>query len=263
MAKILIPLLLIPILAAAQPNRDDDYLLLLIPVLAATQGKNTEEFLDGRASWYIQNPVVACDIPQNFWPPYTAALDEVHFKGGLTCGTTAHLKWRRNDDSIREIEIMIVDLCSTLNNEQWCSGDKVHFDLGGRSTFAQLDDPDIGILDGLGFKWIATPVGNSPVKLRFMDGMNQWWVAIQVLNHRYPIAKLELRENGSTQWVAGDRTQPGLYNYWIFTFSGNGLQPPFYLRLTDENGQVIQETGNTVQENYIWDGQNQFPLLSE
>lgn len=209
----------------------------------------------GRITFYAQSNFVACDIPQSEWPQYTTALSEKHFQGGLACGATVRLM-----NKGKEIQAMVVDLCPVKGNEQWCSGDMTHFDLGGSDAFAQLEPPATGVRE-LDFQWIPTPVGDTPVKLRLKDGINAYWVAIEVINHRYPVAKLEIKDPQSGAWVAGDRTKPGMYNYWQFTFTGNGLQAPFQIRITDQYGQVIEETGPVVQEKYMWTGQNQFPLM--
>jgi expansin (peptidoglycan-binding protein) len=209
----------------------------------------------GRITYYEQSPTVACDIPQSEWPRCTAALNESEFQGGLACGATARL---RNNG--KEIEVMIVDLCPVQGNEQWCSGDKPHFDLGGSSTFSQLEPPLTGVKD-ISFEWLPTPVGDTPVKLRFKDGVNPWWVAIQVLNHRYPVAMLEIQDPQNSQWRTGNRALAGMWNYWQFDFTGNGLAPPFNIRITDQYGQVIEEKAAVVQEKYLWSGVHQFPLL--
>jgi len=160
----------------------------------------------------------------------------------------------------KEIQAMVVDLCPVQGNEQWCSGDMTHFDLGGSTAFAQLEPPVTGVKE-ITFQWLPTPVGNTPVKLRLKDGVNAYWVAIEVINHRYPVAKLEIKDPQSGAWIAGNRTRPGMYNYWQFDFTGNGLKAPFQIRITDQYGQVIEETGPIVQEKYMWTGINQFPLL--
>ena len=208
----------------------------------------------GRITFYAQSNFVACDIPQSEWPQYTTALSEKHFQGGLACGATVRLM-----NKGKEIQAMVVDLCPVQGNEQWCSGDMTHFDLGGSDAFAQLEPPATGVKE-LDFQWIPTPVGDTPVKLRLKDGINAYWVAIEVINHRYPVARLEIKDPQSGAWVAGNRTQPGMYNYWQFDFTGNGLQAPFQIRITDQYGQVIEETGPVVQEKYMWTGKNQFPL---
>ena len=209
----------------------------------------------GRITFYAQSNIVACDIPQSEWPQYTTALSEKHFQGGLACGATVRLI-----NGGKEIQAMVVDLCPVKGNEQWCSGDLTHFDLGGSDAFAQLEPPETGVKE-LSFQWLPTPVGDAPVKLRLKDGINAYWVAIEVINHRYPIAKLEIKDPQSEEWIAGDRTKPGMYNYWQFDFTGNGLQTPFQIRITDQYGQVIEETGTVIEEKHMWTGKNQFPLL--
>jgi expansin (peptidoglycan-binding protein) len=209
----------------------------------------------GRITYYEQSGNGACDIPQNEWPEYTAALDENHFLGGMACGATVRIT---NRD--KAIVVMIVDLCPVAGNEQWCSGDLTHFDLGGEAAFGQLEPPLSGVKE-VEFQWLPAPVGDTPVKLRFKDGINPWWVAIEVLNHRYPIARLEIKNPQTGSWLTGDRTQPGMWNYFQFDFTGNGLQAPFDIRITDQYGQIILESAPVVQEKYQWTGKNQFPLL--
>jgi hypothetical protein len=234
---------------------------LLVPfILCAATAASAEIDYDagvenGRITYYAQSNIVACDIPQSEWPQYTTALSEKHFQGGLACGATVRLM-----NAGKEIQAMVVDLCPVEGNEQWCSGDMTHFDLGNSTTFAQLEPVVSGVKE-ITFQWKPTPVGDTPVKLRLKDGINAWWIAIEVINHRYPIAKLEIQDPQTGAWIAGDRTNPGMYNYWQFDFTGNGLQPPFQMRITDQYGQVIQETGSVVQEKYMWSGTNQFPLL--
>jgi len=230
--------------------------ILCLGAFVAAQINYTTGVEKGRITFYAQSNFVACDIPQSEWPQYTTALSEKHFQGGLACGATVRLM-----NNGKEIQAMVVDLCPVKGNEQWCSGDMTHFDLGNETTFAQLEPPAIGVKQ-VDFQWIPTPVGESPVKLRFKDGINAYWVAIEVINHRYPIAKLEIKDPQSGAWIAGNRTKPGMYNYWQFDFTGNGLQVPFQIRITDQFGQVIEETGTVVQEKYMWTGKSQFPLVS-
>jgi expansin (peptidoglycan-binding protein) len=211
----------------------------------------------GRITFYAQSNIVACDIPQSEWPQYTTALSEKHFQGGLACGATVRLM-----NKGKEIQAMVVDLCPVQGNEQWCSGDMTHFDLGNSTAFAQLEPPETGVRE-LSFQWLPTPVGDTPVKLRLKDGINAYWFAIEVINHRYPVAKLEIKDPQSGAWIAGNRTRPGMYNYWQFDFTGNGLQAPFQIRITDQYGQVIEETGTVIEEKYMWTGQNQFPHMPQ
>ena len=51
-------------------------------------------------------------------------------------------------------------------------------------------------------------------------------------------------------------------SYWIFTFSGSGVTTPFQLRITDQFGQRIVETGTSIEPSYMWSGTHQFPVDS-
>ncbi len=227
--------------------------IFLAAPLAAAQIDYAPDFVKGRITFYDQSPEVACDIPQSEWPKYTAALSEKQFLNGLACGATARIK-----NGTKEIEVMVVDLCPKVGNEQWCSGDMPHFDLGGATAFGQLENVNVGVKE-LQIRFVSTPVGDAPVKLRLKDGINQWWFAIQVLNHRYPVAKVELKDAKSDSWTTGQR-KPDLWNYWVFTFAGSGLTAPYQIRITDQYGQVIEETGNSIQEKFMWSGTHQFPV---
>ena len=91
------------------------------------------------------------------------------------------------------IVIRIVDLCPE------CKAG--HLDLS-REAFALIDDLNKGRVP---ITWqVVSPELNGPIAYHFKDGSNQWWTAVQIRNHRNPIAQLEFF-NGS-QWVSVPRT---------------------------------------------------------
>jgi len=211
----------------------------------------------GRITYYdASSGIVACDIPTSEWPQHTAALSELHFDGGLSCGAYVRLKNGENT-----IDAMIVDLCPKAGNEQWCSGDLPHFDIGGTDSFSELESVLTGVKE-LEYHWIPGPVGDTPVKLRFLNGVNQYWVAIHVINHRYPVVKIEIQKEGGN-WVTGNTGLPGLNGFFQFDFTGQGLELPYTIRITDQYGQVIVEQGQEIRGEAMWTGVNQFPLLIE
>jgi expansin len=229
------------------------FLIFFAVQLAVAQIDYTAGFVKGRITFYSQSPAVACDIPQSEWPQYTAALSEKQFQNGLACGATANIK-----NGTKEIQVMIVDLCPKQGNEQWCSGDLPHFDLGGATAFSQLENIDVGVKE-VQIQFVPTPVGDTPIKFHLKDGINAYWFAIQALNHRYPVSKLEIQDPKTGSWITGT-SKADLWNYWVFTFSGAGLTTPYQIRITDQYGQVIEETGNSLQEKLIWSGTHQFPV---
>lgn len=92
----------------------------------------------------------------------------------------------------------------------------------------------------------------GPIAYHFKDGSNAFWTAIQVRNHRYPIAKLEVVDGTSTNDLG--RVD---YNYFIET-AGLGAGP-YSLRVTDTRGHVVEDTGITLGDAVTRAGMAQFP----
>lgn len=70
------------------------------------------------------------------------------------------------------------------------------------------------------------------VSYRFKEGSTEYWCGVQVLDHRYPIAKLEyLNLDGEFIEIARRH-----YNYFESSDMGAG---PFTFRITDIYGQVV------------------------
>jgi len=84
---------------------------------------------------------------------------------------------------------------------------------------------------------LVSPAGLGPVQYLVKEGSSAYWVAIQVRNHRNPVASLEVRVNGS--WVALGREM------WNFFVAPQGLgSGPFTVRITDVYGEQLVNTIN-------------------
>jgi expansin (peptidoglycan-binding protein) len=92
---------------------------------------------------------------------------------------------------------------------------------------------------------------SGPISYHFKDGSSQYWTAIQILNGRYPIAKVEAMKNGAYETV------PRLdYNYFV---DANGLGVgPYQVRVTDQRGNVVEDNGIAVGDNVTRTGTSQF-----
>jgi expansin (peptidoglycan-binding protein) len=102
---------------------------------------------------------------------------------------------------------------------------------------------------------VACEVG-GPVSYHFKDGANEFWTAIQVRDHRYPIARLEVLD-GDTY-----RAIPRLeYNY--FVDEGGLGTGPYTLRVTDSHAQVIEDTGIELGDDVTRAGAGQFATCDE
>jgi expansin (peptidoglycan-binding protein) len=126
-----------------------------------------------------------------------------------------------------------------------------HLDLS-REAFARIADLPQGRVPIIWQQ--VSPAISGPIAYHFKDGSNQWWTAVQIHNHRNPIAKLEYR-NASGQWVSVPRTS---YNYFVQTNPGMG-PGQYVFRVTDSYGNVVSDSGIPHVENGTVNGASQFP----
>jgi len=76
----------------------------------------------------------------------------------------------------------------------------------------------------------------GPVEYLYMKGTTRYWTAIQVRNHRWPIAGLAIKPKGSAEWIPVQRRR---YNYFVYPrpiASGK-----VDVRLTAVNGAVLKD----------------------
>ena len=94
---------------------------------------------------------------------------------------------------------------------------------------------------------------DAPVSYKYKDGSTEFWCAVQVRNHRYPIETLEyLDENGT--FVSLPRRN---FNY--FEAQGGLGKGPFTFRITDIYGQVVIDEDIPFTPDEIQEGHVQFP----
>jgi expansin (peptidoglycan-binding protein) len=92
---------------------------------------------------------------------------------------------------------------------------------------------------------------SGPIAYHFKDGSNPYWTAIQIRNHRYPIAKVEAMVGSAYQDIS--RVD---YNYFVET-SGLGAGP-YALRVTDTRGHVLSDSNVPLGANTTTNGAAQF-----
>ena len=93
---------------------------------------------------------------------------------------------------------------------------------------------------------------SGPIAYHFKDGANAYWTAIQIRNHRYPIAKVEAMVGSAYQDIG--RVD---YNYFV---QSAGLGPgPYTLRVTDTRGHVLDDSGIPLGDSTTTNGAAQFP----
>jgi expansin len=108
-----------------------------------------------------------------------------------------------------------------------------------QQAFAKLADPAAGRIT---VTWkLLSPAMSRKISIRYMTGSSQWWCGIQVIGHRNPVARLEVRVGNS--WRRLPRTA---YNYFI-SAHGSGCGGP--IRITDIYGQRLTVKGVALRPN--------------
>jgi expansin len=164
------------------------------------------------------------------------AMNAIDYAGSAICGACVRVTGQRGSILIR-----IVDLCPECP--------RGHIDLSPLA-FSFLADTSVGRIP---ITWeVVDCAAPGPITYHFKDGSNQWWTAVQIRNHRYPIHSLEyLTSEG--KFKAVPRVE---YNYFVET---SGMGPgPYTFRVTDIYGHVLVDSSIAHVENGNVQGHAQF-----
>lgn len=155
-----------------------------------------------------------------------AAMNAPDYDRAAWCGGCVDI-----DGPAGTVTVRIVDQCPGC-----ASGD---LDLS-REAFALISPLAAGRVP---ITWREVPCDvTGPIRYRFKEGSNAYWTAIQIRNHRYPIAQVAARQADGA-WRDLPRES---YNYFV---AADGLGPgPYALRVTDDRGQALTDAGIALAE---------------
>lgn len=221
-----------PIARAQPPNPH----IIWLPLVATARASNPVH--QGIATYYDATGAGACSFDATPNDLMVTAMNAVEYDNAEICGAYLHVTGPRGRVTVR-----VVDLCPE------CGAG--HLDLSAEA-FALIADP----IDGrVNITWqLVSPELTGPILYHFKEGSNQWWTAVQVRNHRNPVARLEIRGEGGA-WGEVTRTD---YNYFVQTEPGMG-PGPYTFRITDVYGNMLVDTGIPHVENGSVSGSAQFP----
>ncbi len=224
-----------PRLSTAHGQTLDSHTVWLPIIITAA---NTNPIHQGEATYYSATGGGACSFGPSPNDLMVAAMNADEYNHAAVCGAYVHVIGPKGAVTVR-----IVDLCPGCK-----AGD---LDLS-EEAFGQIANLPQGRVP---ITWqVVSPTLAGPIAYHFKDGSNEWWTAVQVRNHRNPIAKLEYLTPGG-QWVSVARTS---YNYFVQTNPGMGLGP-YTFRVTDSYGNVLMDSGIPYIENGTVNGASQFP----
>lgn len=192
----------------------------------------------GVATYYYATGGGACSFDASPNDLLVAAMNAAEYGTAAYCGAYVHVSGPRG-----EVTVRIVDVCPGCGVG--------HLDLS-QQAFAQIASLAQGRVS---ITWqVVSPDLTGPIAYHFYAGSNQWWTALQIRNHRNPIAKLEYRK-ADGQWVSVPRTS---YNYFVQTNPGMG-PGPYTFRVTDSYGNVLTDSGIPHVDGGTVNGGGQFP----
>jgi len=115
-------------------------------------------------------------------------------------------------------------------------------------AFAKLADPSRG---QIAITWtLQSPSTSGTMSLRYKTGSSRYWCGIQVIGHRNPVARLEVRAGGGWR-----RLTRASYNYFLST-DGGGCGGA--IRITDIYGEQLTVNDIALQPNVVQPTRVQF-----
>jgi len=200
----------------------------------------------GGLTQYDPTPLGNCGMP---WPSddLYAAMATADYMSSAVCGMCVEVTGPAGEKTT----VHVADQCPVGSNPKCTAG---HIDLSHKAYNATVHTGVGEVPNSSPISWRYVPCNVSGnIVYHFKDGTSGNWAAVQVRNSRYGIAKVSYRSGGS--WRDMDaRTSDLAY----FVANGTGLTT-FDFRVTDVNGQVLEDDGVHLTANGDVQGHAQFP----
>lgn len=178
---------------------------------------------DGEATFYdFADGSGNCGFPATPDDLMVGAMNHVDYAASAVCGACVTI----TGPNATTVAVRVVDQCPECPE-----GD---IDLSPEA-FAVIADPALGRVP---ISWVYSecPV-SGPIVYHYKEGSNPYWIAVQIRNHRLPIAKLEAKD-GSGNYVDMPRAD---YNF--FLAEGGLGEGPYSFRVTASTGEVLLDDG--------------------
>jgi expansin len=174
----------------------------------------------GVATFYAADGTGNCSFDATPNDLNVAAIDAAEYANSAACGECVAIAGPKGNVTVR-----IVDQCPGC--------EKGHLDLS-QQAFATIADLSAGRVP---ITWQVVPCAvTGPLAYRFKAGSSQYWTAIQVLNYRLPVTRLEVSTGGAFADVPRQS-----YDYFVMA-SGVGTTGSFRVRVTATGGAQLVDT---------------------
>jgi len=189
--------------------------------------------------------VTGCGYPGSTVPPIYAAVDPKTFSSSAACGVCILIQ-----TAAATVEALVTDLGPTLQ-----AGNPTAIAVSKRGMDLLVPDGSIYVTEDVQWKATACTLRSSAMSFTFEKGSNAYYAGLLVQNHRYGLAKVEYKTRSTYNPLL---RMP--YNFWVAPLGmGSG---PFTLRLTDQLGQIVEQSGIPLVPGETFNGESQFPLCS-
>ncbi|WP_406327914.1 expansin EXLX1 family cellulose-binding protein [Streptomyces sp. NBC_00203] len=166
----------------------------------------------------------------------TGAMNSTDYESAKACG--AYVSVRAANGA--SVTVRITNECPGE-----CAPGQI--DLSAEA-FAKLAAPSRG---RIAITWkLVSPSTPGTMSIRYKTGSSRYWCGIQVIGHRNPVARLEIRAGSG--WRQLSRAD---YNYFI---SGDGTGCGGAIRITDIFGERLTVDGIAVRPNVVQPTRVQF-----
>jgi expansin (peptidoglycan-binding protein) len=207
-------------------------------------------------TYYQQTAANNCGMP---WPSsgapqsgatmYTAISTNLYDdpSGSGSCGKCVQVNGKT---------LIVVDQCPNNAMNPSCAQD--HLDLGGQATYTAVQGSTAGSVPnspGVAVKFVPCPVTGN-LEYSFSTSTQTYYLAMVVLNAKYGIKSVAYRATGATSWTQMPARTDG-DAHWII--NGTTVPNPIDLQVTDEWGQVIEDTNLKWVAGQVVNGSYQFP----
>ena len=187
----------------------------------------------------------ACGYVPAEVPSFYAAVDPTVFAGSAACGACMIL-----ETPAAKVEARIVDLGPSASPPNQTA-------VAVSRAALKVLAPDGSTFITKGVDWHFAPCTLTAPGMTFkiQTGSNANYAGVLIENHRHRLTRVEYKIR-ATYYPLTRST----YNYWIAS-QGMGTGP-FTLRMTDELGQSVEQTGVPLAPGSVFKGQAQFPACS-
>ena len=188
----------------------------------------------------------ACGYSRAALTGYVAAVDDTTFAGSASCGACLRI-----ETGAGVVVAQVVDQGASIT-----PANPTAVAVNRAALRVLVPDGSTFVGKGVSWRFVQCPLAaDSGMTFQFQEGSSANYAALLIQRHRFRLASVEYRSNGSYRSLTR-----ASYNYWVAA-SGMGTGP-FTLRVTDVQGHVVEQAGVPLTPGVAFQGQVQFPQCS-